>query len=163
MQRRNKAVYLQENKKIVMEQQKDVRWIQRYTNFHKACKRLLEVTESDKFVEDWSELEQEGLIQRFEYTFELSWKVLQDLLVYKGYEFMLGPNGTLKMAFEDGLISDHDGWRKMAKSRNTLSHVYDENEVYPIIQLIFSNYAPLLKQLDETLGKLSVNQDYRQL
>jgi nucleotidyltransferase substrate binding protein (TIGR01987 family) len=101
-----------------MEQQTDIRWIQRYANYHKACARLLAVTESDRFMEDLSELEIEGLVQRFEYTFELAWKVLQDLLIYKGYEFMQGPNGTMKMAFEDGLISNHDGWRKMAKSQN---------------------------------------------
>ena len=146
-----------------MEQQKDIRWIQRYANFHKACGRLLEVTEADRFVEDLSELEVEGLVQRFEYTFELSWKVLQDLLIYKGYEFMLGPNGTLKMAFEDGLIADHDGWRRMAKSRNTLSHVYDEAEVLPIVRMIYSDYAPLLKQLDGDLEKLTHHQDYRQV
>ena len=145
-----------------MEQQTDIRWIQRYANFHKACSRLLEVTEADRFLDDLSELEVEGLVQRFEYTFELAWKVLQDLLIDKGYEFMQGPNGTMKMAFEDGLISDHDNWRKMAKSRNTLSHVYDEDEVLPIVRLIYSDYAPLLKQLDESLGLLSQNQDYQQ-
>lgn len=53
-----------------MDQQEDIRWIQRYANFHRACQRLLEVTESDRFLEDLSELEQEGLVQRFEYTFE---------------------------------------------------------------------------------------------
>jgi nucleotidyltransferase substrate binding protein (TIGR01987 family) len=145
-----------------MTQQTDIRWIQRYANFHKACRRLLDVTEADRFIEDLSELELEGLVQRFEYTFELAWKVMQDLLVYKGYEFMQGPNGTMKMAFEDGLISNHDGWRKMAKSRNTLSHVYDEAEVIPIVRLIYSDYAPLLKQLDNTLDDLSKNQDYQQ-
>lgn len=147
---------------FIMTQQTDIRWIQRYANFHKACRRLLDVTEADRFIEDLSELELEGLVQRFEYTFELAWKVMQDLLVYKGYEFMQGPNGTMKMAFEDGLISNHDGWRKMAKSRNTLSHVYDEAEVIPIVRLIFSDYAPLLKQLDNTLDDLSKNQDYQQ-
>ena len=146
-----------------MEQQADIRWLQRYSNFHKACQRLIEVTESGKTIDDLSELEQEGLVQRFEYTFELSWKVLQDLLIYKGYEFMLGPNGTLKMAFEDGLIADHDGWRRMAKSRNTLSHVYDEAEVLPIVRMIYSDYAPLLKQLDGDLEKLTHHQDYRQV
>ena len=147
---------------FIMTQQTDIRWIQRYANFHKACRRLLDVTEADRFIEDLSELELEGLVQRFEYTFELAWKVMQDLLVYKGYEFMQGPNGTMKMAFEDGLISNHDGWRKMAKSRNTLSHVYDEAEVIPIVRLIYSDYAPLLKQLDNTLDDLSKNQDYQQ-
>ena len=145
-----------------MEQQADIRWIQRYANFHKACARLIEVTESDRLMGDLSELEIEGLVQRFEYTFELARKVLQDLLIYKGYEFMLGPNGTMKMAFEDGLITDHDGWRRMAKSRNSLSHVYDEEEVLPIVRLIYSDYAPLLKQLDESLGKLSQDKDYKQ-
>ncbi len=145
-----------------MEQQKDIRWIQRYANFHKACSRLLEVTEADRFMDDLSELEIEGLVQRFKYTFELAWKTLQDLLIYKGYDFMLGPNGTMRMAFEDGLIDNHDSWRKMAKSRNTLSHVYDESEVLPIVHMIYSDYAPLLKQLDESLNKLSQSPDYQQ-
>ena len=145
-----------------MEQRVDIRWVQRYANYHTACARLLEVTEADRFMDDLSELELEGVVQRFEYTFELAWKVLQDLLIYKGYDFMMGPNGTLKMAFEDGLIADHDGWRRMAKSRNTLSHVYDESEVKPIIKLIYSDYAPLLKQLDEQLGDLSNKKDYLQ-
>ena len=97
----------------MMEEQKDIRWIQRYANFHKACGRLLEVTEADRFIDDLSELELEGLVLRFEYTFELSWKVLQDLLLYKGYEFMLGPNGTMKMAFEDGLISKNQDYQQI--------------------------------------------------
>ncbi len=146
-----------------MEEQQDIRWIQRYANFHKACGRLMDVTQTDRFLEDLSELEQEGVVQRFEYTFELAWKVMQDLLLYKGYQFMLGPNGTLKMAFEDGIITDHDAWRRMAKSRNTLSHVYDQEEVTPILRLIFSDYALLLHQLDETLGQLLQNKSYQQL
>lgn len=120
------------------------------------------MTECYNSIDDLSELEQEGLVQRFEYTFELSWKVMQDLLIYKGYDFMLGPNGTLKMAFEDGLISDHDGWRQMAKSRNMLSHVYDEEEADAIVKLIFDRYASLLKSLDNKLEQLSQNKEYRQ-
>ena len=50
----------------------------------------------------------------------------------------------------------------MAKSRNTLSHVYDEDEALPIVKLIYSDYAPLLKKLDEDLGTLSNNADYQQ-
>ena len=93
--------------------EQDIRWLQRYDSFHRANKRIQEITESDKKVDDLSELEMEGLIQRFEYTFELGWKVLQDLLKYKGYEFVQGPNGTLQKAFEDGMITDHDGWRRI--------------------------------------------------
>lgn len=89
----------------------DVRWLQRYDSFHRANKRITEVVNSGRSPESLSELEKEGLIQRFEYTFELAWKVLQDLEKYKGYDFVQGPNGTLKKAFEDGLITNHDGWR----------------------------------------------------
>lgn len=75
---------------------------------------------------------------------------------------MTGPNGTLKMALEDGLISDHNGWRQMAKSRNTLSHIYDEDEASAIVELIFTQYAPLLKALDEKLEQFSQDKAYLQ-
>lgn len=132
--------------------EQDVRWLQRYDSFHRANERILEVTESDKTPEILSELEMEGLIQRFEYTFELGWKVLQDLLKYKGYEFVQGPNGTLQKAFEDGLIGNHDGWRRMAKARITTLHTYNEGDAIEIVRKIYGEYAGLLKQLD---GKLS--------
>ena len=85
--------------------EQDIRWLQRYDSFHRANKRILDITESDKTPESLSELEMEGLIQRFEYTFELGWKTLQDLLKYKGYEFVQGPNGTLQKAFEDNMTT----------------------------------------------------------
>ena len=145
-----------------METQTDIRWLQRFANFHRASQRLVEITDGGS-IEVLSELEREGLVKRFEYTFELAWKVLQDLLKYKGYEFVQGPNGTLKKAFEDGLITDHDGWWQMAKARNTLSHVYAEDEAEAIIRLIFSRYALLLKNLDAKLGELAQNNDYLNL
>lgn len=133
----------------------DIRWKQRFNNFHRACQRLIEVTESVVDVDNLSELEREGLVKRFEYTFELAWKVLQDLLRHKGYEFESGPNGTLRMAFADGLISNHDEWWQMAKARNTLSHVYSDDEAEVIVNQIFSHYAPLLKSLDSKLMQLA--------
>lgn len=130
-----------------MEENQDIRWLQRFSSFQKASKRVLEITESDKTPFDLSELEQEGLILRFEYTFELAWKVLQDFLKYKGYEFVQGPNGTLQKAFEDGLISNHDAWRRMAKARVTTSHTYNEGEAGEIVQQIYEEYSVILKQL----------------
>jgi nucleotidyltransferase substrate binding protein (TIGR01987 family) len=144
-----------------METEKDTRWIQRYNNFHRACQRLVEVTESDRFASDLSELEKEGLIQRFEYTYELAWKTLQDLLLFKGYDFMSGPNGTLKQAFEDGIIVNHDAWRRMGKSRNTVTHTYDEADALAVVEEIFQEYAPLLKVLDEKLTGLSQQKEYQ--
>ena len=131
----------------------DIRWLQRYDSFHRANKRIQEITESDKKVDDLSELEMEGLIQRFEYTFELGWKVLQDLLKYKGYEFVQGPNGTLQKAFEDGMITDHDGWRRMAKARVTTSHTYNEGDAIEIVRNIYKEYSYLLQRLDNRLNE----------
>ncbi len=138
-----------------METNRDIRWIQRYDNYHRACGRLLEVTEGETSLADLSELEKEGLVQRFEYTLELAWKVLQDLMIYKGYDFMTGPNGTVKMAFEDGIISDHDGWRRMMNARNLMTHTYDEEDAAMVTEFIWTDFSALLKQLDSILGSLA--------
>ena len=106
-------------------------------------------------------LETEGLVQRFEYTFELAWKVLQDLLIFSGYEFAPGPNGSIKTAFEAGFITNHDGWRLMQKSRNIFTHVYDENEILVMARNIYNEFAPLLQALDIKLETLSHNPDYQ--
>lgn len=132
--------------------EQDIRWLQRYDSFHRANKRILDITESDKTPDSLSELEMEGLIQRFEYTFELGWKVLQDLLKYKGYEFVQGPNGTLQKAFEDNMITDHDGWRRMAKARIATSHTYNDGKASEIVEKIYTEYSILLKQLAVRLG-----------
>ena len=136
---------------IVMEQ--DIRWIQRLDSYKKACTRVLEITEGEICPALLSELEKEGLIQRFEYTFELAWKVLQDYLHYRGFEFQPGPNSTLQTAFENGLINNHDGWRRMAKARNTTAHTYNEGEAGEIVEKIFNEYSPLLSSLLDELLK----------
>ncbi len=141
----------------------DIRWLQRYDSFYKACSRILEITESGRTPDDLSELEKEGLIQRFEYTFELAWKVLQDFLKFKGYDFVNGPNGTLQKAFEDGLISNHDGWRRMAKARITTSHTYNEGDAGEIVEKIYDEYSPLLKQLKQRLSTEKSNAEINNL
>ena len=101
-------------------QDQDIRWLQRFANFNKALAKLTEVFDDRE--DDLSELEQEGMIQRFEYTFELAWKTLQDLLRYKGYIDIAGPNPVLEQAFKDGYLTDAEGWKAMKKSRELSSH-----------------------------------------
>lgn len=72
---------------------------------------------------------------------------MQDFLKYKGYDFALGPNGTLQKAFEDGLISNHDAWRRMNKARGTTSHTYNEGDALEIVENIYTEYSGLLKML----------------
>lgn len=127
----------------------DIRWEQRFMNYKRALARLQEV--DSLRIEELSDLEKEGLIQRFEYTYELAWKTLQDFLRYKGYVDFAGPNATLSLALRDGYITDADAWRRMKKSRELMSHTYDEERADGIAQDIAECYIHLLKQLSERL------------
>ncbi|MBR6178991.1 MAG: HI0074 family nucleotidyltransferase substrate-binding subunit [Bacteroidales bacterium] len=131
----------------------DTRWIQRYANYHKACGLLIQLTEERDF-DSLSKLETEGLVQRFEYTFELAWKVLQDILLFSGYEFAPGPKGSIKTAFEAGFITNHDGWCQMLRSRLKIKDLFDENDINSMARTIYFDYAPLLKALDTKLSSL---------
>ena len=143
---------MEKGKKTCMADNNDVRWLQRYDSFRKALDRLESVTLSGRHPSDLSELEKSGLVQWFEFTYELAWKVMQDLLEFKGYEFMRGPNGTLHEAFADCLIDDNDTWRRMAKDRTLMSHTYDEQDALRVVELIFKDYTPVLHKLSETLA-----------
>ncbi|MCT4602667.1 MAG: nucleotidyltransferase substrate binding protein [Marinifilum sp.] len=121
----------------------DIRWQQRFSNFNKAFNQL------DKFLkhENLNELEMQGLIKAFEYTYELSWKTLQDLLRDKGYNNISGPKPVIEQSFQDGYIENGKGWIRMHKSRNLASHTYDEDTAMEIIENIRSEYFFLLQSL----------------
>ena len=128
----------------------DIRWQQRFGNYQKALAKLEEVAAA-RDIDSLSELEKEGLIQRFEYTFELAWKTIQDLLEYKGYEDIKGPNPVLEQALKDGYIQDEKGWRKMKKSRELTSHTYNSDTAADIAEDIKAHYYALLKELETRL------------
>ena len=137
-----------------MTEDKDIRWQQRFINFNKAFKQL------ERFVAkvELNEMEEQGLIKAFEYTYELSWKVLQDLLKDKGYLDIAGPRPVIEQSFQDGYIQDGKGWMKMHKSRNLTSHTYDEETAEEIVGDIRSEYFDLFEALrirlnEEIYGK----------
>jgi nucleotidyltransferase substrate binding protein (TIGR01987 family) len=134
-----------------MEKQ-DIRWLQRFANYKKALARLGSVAD-EKWVTDLSDLEQEGLIQRFEYTYELAWKTLQDLLRHRGYQDISGPNPVILQAYQDGLIKDGDAWKLMKAARETSSHTYDSEAAGEIAESIISKYYPLLRNLEKRLNE----------
>ena len=131
---------------------KDVRWEQRFANYKKAFAKLAEIAQAGT-VTNLSELEREGLIQRFEYTYELAWKTLQDLLRNKGYVDIAGPNPVLAQALMDGYIVDAEGWKKMKKARELTSHTYNSDTAEAIAQAIVDAYFDLLKGLDHRLDE----------
>ncbi|WP_345082126.1 nucleotidyltransferase substrate binding protein [Nemorincola caseinilytica] len=130
----------------------DIRWEQRFSNFKKALAKLGEVALQEN-IDDLSDLEKEGMIQRFEYTFELAWKTLQDLLRYKGYLDIAGPNPVLERSLKDGYISGENAWRRMKKSRELTSHTYNSDTADEIAQNIVDEYYDLLTSLEQRLEK----------
>lgn len=127
----------------------DIRWHQRLISFNKAFNQL------ERFIaeKELNEMEVQGLIKAFEYTYELGWKTLQDLLKEKGYSEVLGPKPVIEQSFQDGYITDGKGWLKMHASRNLTSHTYDKETADEIITEIRDNYFDLLKQLHHRLGE----------
>lgn len=126
-------------------------------NFKKALAKLSEVIEDRE--DDLSELETEGMIQRFEYTYELAWKTLQDLLRYKGYVDIAGPNPVLEQAFKDGYLTDAEGWKAMKKSRELTSHTYNPETAEAIAESIRLSYYKLL---DDLAKRLDTERDSQQ-
>ena len=125
----------------------EIRWKQRFDNFEKAFRLLEEVLE-DKPIGSYSRLEQEGIIQRFEYTFELAWKTIKDRLFYDGYD-VKSPRAVIRKAFEVEFISEDDAeiWLDYLDKRNLLSHTYDEETAQAALEAIQNRYYPLIKQV----------------
>jgi nucleotidyltransferase substrate binding protein (TIGR01987 family) len=119
----------------------DIRWRQRYSNFNKAFNLLEEFIGQEKL----NKLEEHGLIKAFEYTYELSWKTLQDLLAEKGYSDIMGPRPVIEQGFKDGYITDGEAWMRMHKSRNLTSHTYNEVIAAEIVAKIRSEYFGLFQ------------------
>ncbi|HZL11090.1 MAG TPA: nucleotidyltransferase substrate binding protein [Prolixibacteraceae bacterium] len=134
-----------------MEPNQDIRWLQRFSNYLKALERL------DKYclVEKPNEMEEQGLIKAFEYTYELAWKTLQDLLKEKGFDQVIGPKPVIDQSFQNGYIQDGKAWVRMHKSRNLTSHTYDSLTAEEIAAQIRQEYIFLLNDLKEILQKES--------
>ncbi|NUQ23875.1 MAG: nucleotidyltransferase substrate binding protein [Saprospiraceae bacterium] len=122
----------------------DIRWEQRLNNYNKALLQLEDaVTLAKKRA--LSKLEEQGLIQAFEFTHELAWKVMKDYFEYQGNTSITGSRDATREAFQVGLISDGEGWMEMIKSRNSTSHTYNEKTAAEIANHVINNYIGLFK------------------
>ncbi|HEX7902634.1 MAG TPA: HI0074 family nucleotidyltransferase substrate-binding subunit [Chitinophagaceae bacterium] len=129
---------------------KDIRWIQRFNNYKKALARLTEAVDMD--LDAMNDLEMNGLIQRFEFTFELAWKTLWDLLKYKGHSQLPDTVAVvLNLAIDEGWLNDAENWKKMRQSRNQTSHTYNEGTANEIATATVEIYHALFIQLETRL------------
>lgn len=121
-------------------QNQDIRWKQRFSNFKKAVANLNSAVELSK-TRELSELERQGLIQSFEFTHELSWKVMKDFLEYNGIEGIIGSRDAIRNAFSKGLISESEIWMTTIADRNLSSYTYDEETAKSLMTKICSEYV----------------------
>lgn len=109
---------------------KPIRWQQRFRNFEKAF-ILLQQIFNEKPLDQFSDLEKEGIVQRFKYTFELAWKTLKDYLEYTGITLeQLTPYYVIKQVFSAKIIKDGQIWMDMLAHRNLMSHTYHRETFY---------------------------------
>lgn len=123
-------------------------YIQKLENYKKALARLSEGIEKLDKADD---LQRDGLIQRFEFTFELAWKTLKAIFEDEGLLGMNSPKTVLREAFSADLIQDEEMWLMMLNDRNSTTHIYSEEISVKICNNITSKYISvfelLLKQI----------------
>lgn len=127
---------------------KEIRWKQRFQNLEKAYSFLKEGLKKPEL----DLLQQAGIIQGFEFTFELSWKTLKDLLEYLG-TIAASPRDAIKEAFAMHIIQDGHLWLEMLERRNILSHTYSEEQSAHSVLQIRTRYFPAFEQLYLELKK----------
>lgn len=126
----------------------DIRRIQRLGHFNKALSQLTKLIDNEKL----NELEKQGLIQAFEYTYELSWNTLKDYFEAQGETGIHGSRDAIRLAFRGGLIEDGETWMDMMKTRTLTSHTNNEDVAEyiagKIINLYFSEFLRLKTKME---------------
>jgi len=129
----------------------DIRWKQRFDNFKLALHQL---TLAVKLMDQRSltDLEKQGIIQGFEFTHELAWKVLKDYLEYEGIQGLIGSRSAVREAFKQDLITNGEAWMDMIDKRNLSSHTYNLDLATDLVTAIHSTYYPAFLALQERLA-----------
>lgn len=136
----------------------DIRWKQRFNNYLKALQTLDEAAALAQ-TRALSKLEQQGLIQSFEFTHELAWNVLKDYLTDKGIVGLIGSRDATRSAFKNGLIDQGEAWMEMIADRNLTSHTYDQETAQTIATHILGRYYPAFKSMAEKFSALYQQHD----
>ncbi len=128
----------------------DIRWVQRLNHFSKALKQL------KKFIDkgELNELEEQGLIHAFEYTYELAWNTIKDYFEYQGETEIRGSRDAFRLAFQRGLIEEGETWMDMIKSRTQTTHTYNEDVAKKIAADIVNLYFAEFEKLHSTMEAL---------
>lgn len=134
------------------------RWIYRLDNYRRAFTLLREAIEILQ-ERDLTQLEKEGIIQRFEYTWELAWKLLKDYLEFQGVVLdTVTPASVIKAAFGAKIIDHGDVWMRALDARNKMSHTYNFKTFENTIADIRAEYLAVLDALHLAMLEKAVEQ-----
>jgi nucleotidyltransferase substrate binding protein (TIGR01987 family) len=132
----------------------DIRWQQRLVNYSRALAQLSRAVEL-AHTRPLSELEKQGLIQAFEFVFELAWNLMKDYFLYQGNPGISGSRDAIRTAFKQGVIDDGEGWMEMIKSRNQTAHTYNESVANEITDKVMALYHGLFRQFQKHMQELA--------
>jgi nucleotidyltransferase substrate binding protein (TIGR01987 family) len=127
----------------------DIRWKQRFQNYGKALTLLEEAVDANRAAE--RELIKAGIIQYFEFTHELAWKVMKDFLEYEGMTGIVGSRSATREAFNKGLIEEGQAWMDMLETRNITVHAYDPLIITEAFEQIVNINVVLLRKFHQTM------------
>lgn len=126
----------------------NTRFKQRFAFFQRAFLNLNDVKEQEN--QAFSNLEKEGIIQRFEVLIELCWKILKDFLENEGF-MVKCPKESVRKAFEYGLLKDCEKWLEALDMRNIISHTYTQSALDENVRYILGTFYPIVQDLYHTL------------
>jgi nucleotidyltransferase substrate binding protein (TIGR01987 family) len=127
-----------------MKKQLPERARERLESLQKAYRQLSQALQRGKY----DDLELAGLVQTFEFTIELAWKTMKDILESESYSPM-SPKDTVRMGAKAGMIDDAVVWLDALDKRNQLSHTYDEWVAENAESLIRNNFDPIFSKFIE--------------
>lgn len=126
------------------------RFEERRQDYSNAVNRLQEGLQQEE-----TEFIIDGILHRFEFTFELAWKTMKDYLEYMGVTQKIeSTRETIQSGFKQGIIEDGEMWINMMLARNSLAHIYDEEESRKVYKKIKEEYIFLLQNMKEKFDEL---------
>ena len=132
---------------------KDIRWKQRFQNYKKALVTMKNAVELSA-EQELSDLEKQGVIKGFEFTFELAWNVMRDYLEDQGIAGIDGSRNTIRHAFKNGLIEDGEKWIEIVNARNISSHTYNEEVAEKLLNKIIEDFYDQFTSFEKKMKTL---------
>lgn len=132
----------------------DVRWLQRLANYGKALAQLTAAVDLSR-QRALSDIERQGLIKAFEFTYELAWNVMKDYFDYQGNALITGSRDAIREAFQRSLVADGEEWMNMVSDRNRTAHSYNESVAREITERVVLIYHPLFQAFEVRMRELA--------